>query len=337
MCYKGLQHESTLVARVRKMSQANVNATATYNHRVAQGHIAFGAFWLASSIVFWKKLGALCAYAFHHESCSHIILVPLLSAYLLFTERKRIFSAVGQFTAAGIGVILAGATLYWMADRSAFSWRGNESLVAATFAIVLIWLGGFLCSYGLVTARAAAFPLLFMLLMIPMPDSVLAWTIHLLQQGSTEVTYLLFRVLDVPVLRQGFVLSLPSVSIEVATECSGIRSSIALFILCLLAAHSYLRTPWKILVFLLLGFPLTVIKNGIRIATLTLLSIYVDPSFLHGSLHRDGGFIFFLLALLLLLPVFLVLEKSEHHLATSKDPQLGQGGAGVLGTEPMHQ
>jgi hypothetical protein len=68
-----------------------------------------------------------------------------------------------------------------------------------------------------------------------------------------------------------------------------------------------------------------------------LLSIYVDPSFLHGSLHRDGGFIFFLLVLLLLLPVFLVLEKSEHHLATSKEPQLEHGVAGVLGTEPMHR
>jgi len=253
MCYKGLQHGSTPVALVRKTSQANVNATATYNHRVAQAHIAFGTFWLASSIVFWKEPGALCAYAFHHESCSHIILVPLLSAYLLFTERKRIFSAVRQSTAAGIGVILAGATLYWMADRSAFSWRGNESLVAATVAIVLIWVGGFVCSYGLVTARAA-FPLLFMLLMTPLPDSVLAWMIHSLQQRSTEVTYLLFRLLDVPVLRQGFVLSLPSVSIEVATECSGIRSSIALFIMCLLAAHFYLRTPWKIRVFVLLFF-----------------------------------------------------------------------------------
>jgi exosortase/archaeosortase family protein len=61
-----------------------------------------------------------------------------------------------------------------------------------------------------------------------------------------------------------------------------------------------------------LALPLSVVKNGIRITTLTLLSLYVDPGFLYGKLHRDGGFVFFLLALALLYPVFLVLEKSEH-------------------------
>ena len=61
----------------------------------------------------------------------------------------------------------------------------------------------------------------------------------------------------------------------------------------------------------LLSFPLSLIKNGIRIATLTLLSIYVDPSFLTGNLHRQGGFVFFFLALLILLPVFLWLERSD--------------------------
>ena len=61
----------------------------------------------------------------------------------------------------------------------------------------------------------------------------------------------------------------------------------------------------------LLSLPLSIIKNGIRIATLTLLSIYVNPGFLKGNLHRDGGFVFFFVALVLLWPVFLLLEKSD--------------------------
>ena len=60
-----------------------------------------------------------------------------------------------------------------------------------------------------------------------------------------------------------------------------------------------------------LALPLSILKNGIRITTLTLLSIYVDPGFLTGSLHRDGGFVFFLMALALLAPVLLLLQKSE--------------------------
>jgi exosortase len=211
----------------------------------------------------------------------------------------------------GVCIILTGGALYWAAIQLGWFWSGNESLSAATLAFTLVLAGGFVCCYGLAAARAAAFPLFLLAFMVPVPDGALAWIIHVLQQGSTEVAYLLFRAADVPVLRQGFVLSVPGVSIEVASECSGIRSSIALLITCLLAAHLYLRTPWKIALFVLLVLPVSVIKNGIRIATLTLLSIYVDPGFLQGNLHREGGFVFFLLALLILYPVLVVLEKSE--------------------------
>ncbi len=147
--------------------------------------------------------------------------------------------------------------------------------------------------------------------MVPLPDVVLDRAIYALQEGSTEIAYLIFQAVGTPVLRHGFLLSLPGVAIEVAKECSSIRSSIALFITCLLAAHLYLRTGWKMLLLVLLSFPLSLIKNGIRIATLTLLSIYVDPGFLTGRLHHEGGFVFFLLAMLILWPVFSWLKNSE--------------------------
>lgn len=295
---------------------------------ITKAHLAFGGLILVSAIVFWKTLDAWFAYSVHYESASHIILIPLLSAYLLFKGRRRIFTSVRPSINVGISVILIGVAFHWVATRSALSWSRDDSLSLATLAIVLIWVGGFLFSYGLAAARAAAFPLNFLLLMVPLPDRVLNWTVHMLQQGSTEVAYLLFEAVGVPVLRHGFVLSVPGIAIEVANECSGIRSSIALFITCLLAAHLFLRTPWKILVFTLLAFPLAVVKNGIRIVTLTLLSMYVDPSFLYGNLHRDGGFVFFLLSLVLLFPVFIALERSERRRASPdvSRPTLGLAG-----------
>jgi exosortase len=153
--------------------------------------------------------------------------------------------------------------------------------------------------------------------MVPLPPTLLDRSIYLLQQGSTEIAYLLFKALGVPVLREGFLLTVPGVTIEVARECSGIRSSVALFITCLLAAHLFLRTKWRMLVFVLLAFPLAIIKNGIRITTLTLLSVYVDPGFLTGRLHHEGGFVFFLLALAILFPVLVLLQKSEAHTRAS--------------------
>lgn len=211
---------------------------------------------------------------------------------------------------SGGAIILAAIALYVFVASSSLR-HSEQFLPSATLAIVLLWFGGFVLCYGIDAARAGAFALLFLLLMIPLPPALLGRIIYFLQRGSTAVAYLLFRALGVPVLREGFVLSVPGVSIEVARECSGIRSSMALFITCLLAAHLFLRTSWKILLFVLLALPLAIVKNGIRITTLTLLSIYVDPGFLHGSLHRDGGFVFFFLALAILAPILILLQKSE--------------------------
>ena len=279
--------------------------------QIARRHLIFGMLSLVTVLVFWKPLAALVEYSLSHESASHILLIPLISLYLLYTERNRILRLTRFSLISGGVVILIGIGLYWLADPSWASAEGNDVLVATTLSFVVIWLGVFLLCYGSRAALAAAFPLLFLLLMVPLPEAVLAKSIYLLQQGSTEIAYLLFKLVQVPVFRQGFILSLPSVSIEVAKECSGIRSSMALLITCLLAAHLFLRTRWKMTLFVLLALPLAIIKNGIRITTLTLLAIYVDPSFLTGSLHHDGGFVFFLLALAILAPILFLLQKSE--------------------------
>jgi exosortase len=281
------------------------------SNRSAKAHLAFGALVIVSTIVFWRTISAWFAYSLHNPSGSHIVLIPFVSVFLIFRERQRIFSSIRPSMIPGIGVILLGIVLYWTRNPGSMSSEGSGSLSVCALAVLLIWAGGFLSAYGLTAVREAAFPLLFLLLMIPLPERFLNWTIELLQRGSTEISYLLFNLVGVPALKQGFVISVPGISIEVAAECSGIRSSLALLITCLLAAHLYLRTPWKIAVFVLLVLPLSIIKNGIRIVTLTLLSLYVDPRFLTGSLHRDGGFVFFLLALLLLFPVFILFERSE--------------------------
>jgi exosortase len=274
-------------------------------------HASFVAFIVVSCLAFHKALSALVMYSLHEDSSSHIVLVPFISFLLLYFERRNIFSVTRTSVISGAGLALGGVILYWLADQRFFPKDGNWPLPLGTLSVVLVWVGGFLLCYGYVASRAGAFPLLFLLLMVPLPDIVLDRVIHALQEGSTEIAYLVFQAVGTPVARQGFVLSVPGVTIEVAKECSSIRSSMALFITCLLAAHLYLRTGWKMLLFVLLSFPVSLVKNGIRIATLTLLSIYVDPSFLTGRLHHEGGFVFFLIALLILCPAFLWLEKSD--------------------------
>jgi exosortase len=282
-------------------------------NRHARAHTAFVGLVILSVIIFWKTFYALVLFSLDHESSSHILLIPLVSIYLLWTERSRIFQVVRTSPISGAPLVLAAIALYlFMASHWSVQ-DPEQFLPGATLAIVLLWLGGFLLCYGAAAWRRASFSLLFLLLMVPLPPAFLERCIYLLQQGSTEIAYSLFKAVGVPVLRQGFILALPGVTIEVARECSGIRSSVALFITCLLAAHLFLRTKWRMVVFVLLAFPVAIIKNGIRITTLTLLAIYVDPDFLTGRLHHEGGFVFFLLALAILFPVLLLLQKSERN------------------------
>jgi len=112
-------------------------------------------------------------------------------------------------------------------------------------------------------------------------------------------------------LRDGFIFHLPSQSIEVAKECSGIRSSLCLILLTLVIAHESLRGNFRRFVLLLSTVPIVILKNGVRIVTLTLLAIYVDPSFLTGRLHHEGGIVFFLIGLVMLFPVLRLLRRGE--------------------------
>jgi exosortase len=263
--------------------------------------------------VFWAPLSRLIRFSFQQGQYSHIILIPLISASLIFLERKRIFSHVYTLWRVGSALLFAGALLFWFGQRPSASESENDQLSTAIFSAVVIWVGGFLLCYGLQALRTGLFPVLFLFLMVPIPDFFLNRVILWLQTGSAEVSYAAFQLLGVTVFRTGFVFALPGVTIEVAKECSGIRSSLALVITSLLAGHLFLRSAWTKTALSLATFPLLIVKNGFRIVTLSLLSIYVDPCVLTGSLHHQGGIVFFLLALAFLAPVLWLLQKSERN------------------------
>jgi len=262
-------------------------------------------------VAFWAPLSRLIRFTSEQEQYSHIILVPLVSAALFFLERKRIFSHVETRWGLGLGLLFAGAVSHWLGLRHSASWSENDRLAIAIFSVLVMWVGGFVLCYGMRAFRTGLFPVLFLFLMVPIPDFILDRVIVWLQTWSAEVSYAVFELVGVPVLRTGFIFSLPGVTIEVAKECSGIRSSLVMLITSLLAGHLYLQSAWTKTVLPLATLPLLIVKNGIRIVTLTLLSVYVDPGFLTGRLHQQGGVLFFLLALAILAPVLWLLQKSE--------------------------
>lgn len=273
--------------------------------------IWFGAYATACAVAFWAPLRDLTQVALTSDTYSHILLIPFISLFLLWMERERLFKTLepnhifaGMLLCLGV---LAGA----FARRAAFISPGGDWLTLAILGFLCVIWAGFLFFYGASVFKNALFPLLFLLLMVPLPGFLLDRFIEWLQVGSADVAEVIFRLSGTPVLREGLIFVLPQVSIEVAKECSGIRSTQALLIICLLAGYLFLRTNWRRSALLVAAIPVLIIKNGVRIATLTLLAVHVDPSFLTGRLHHEGGFVFFALGMLILLPLLWWFQKSE--------------------------
>jgi exosortase len=285
-----------------------LNADASIDRK----RFLFYGLWLAVSVaIFWKPFTALVHFALANDDASHVVLIPFLSALLIYREQKQIFPRVSfDYSSASLLFVLSVSIYIWTL-RSFDSWTPGEMLAGYMLALVFFWFSGFAFFFGREALQNARFSLLFLFLMIPLPDPLLNHAIYLLQKGSADITEMIFDIAGVPALREGFVFHLAHLSIEVAKECSGIRSSMALLILALLVGHLFLRTLWRQALFVAVGLLIMIVKNGIRIATLTILAQYVDPGFLTGRLHHEGGVVFFLIGLLLLFPVFWLLQRSE--------------------------
>jgi len=272
----------------------------------------FLVFVTVAGVMFYGPFRDLMKAALRSDYYSHIVLIPLVSAYLLFIRRKEIFADIEYAFVPGAAVAGVGVLLYCLARMVPLGLDKNDFSALVTLAALFFVVGAFILLFGLSAFRSARFALLFLLFMVPVPTALMDGIVRILQLGSTEFVALLFSITPVPVLREGIVFHLPNISISVAPQCSGIRSSLALVITSVLAGHMFLKRGWSKALLILAVIPITMLKNGIRIVTLSLLAVYVDTRILTNSaLHTDGGILFFILALCLMAPILFVLRKGE--------------------------
>jgi exosortase len=258
---------------------------------------------------FWPPLVTLFSLTQQEEHYSHIVLIPCLSLYVLYLDRKAIFASREWSPWLGSMVIGLGVLGYWRAVPATFA---ADQLSMTILALVVMCWGIFVSCFGITLCRKVSFGLLFLLFLVPLPSFLLDAIIGFLQRSSAEATDLLFSALSIPVFRQGFVFSLSNFTIQVAEECSGIRSALSLFITSIVAGHFFLRSPWAKMGLVAVVVPLAIVKNAFRIVGLSLLANYVDPTFITNSaLHRSGGIPLFLLSLVMLLSLAWMLRRVE--------------------------
>jgi len=239
---------------------------------------------------------------------SHIPLIPVISAFVLFKRRKSLFEGEPGAGFPGFAAMALGLGLVIMDSLRAPGLIAHAELRAGG-GVLILW-GAFLALFGERAFLKALFPFLFLLFVIPLPLNWMGYLVSSLVIASTGFTNLIFRALEVPFVQEGSIFRLPGFDIEVAQECSGIRSSLALLITSVLAGQIFLSRRWKKILLALAVFPVTVLKNAVRIVTLYLLSYFVDMRIIEGGfLHRSGGFVFFGLGLVLLAYVLWLLRS----------------------------
>ena len=283
-------------------------ATAASTRRIPRG------LWLAMGILtlgFGSILLSVIRLSFRSELHSHLLLIPVVSWFVWrFIDQEdekggaagvlQSRSRGGALTAAIFGVASIGV-YFFLRGRAL---PATEWLWAGVLGYLFFLLAAALWIAGWARLKGHKFALLFLLFAVPLPLAVTNALSILLQLGSAEVADWTLRLSGLPVLREGLEFRLPTMAMRVAEECSGVRSTLVLFITSLLAGKMFLRASWKRAALALATIPLGLLRNALRITALAWLSENVDRTIINGPLHHHGGPLFFALSLV---PLFALL------------------------------
>ncbi len=213
--------------------------------RLEKRHFGFLLSVLLSLLLFRSTLIDLIALSRSNEKYTHIIFIPAIAGILVFVERRLIFPPRQYSLLIGSALLAIGVVTGYVLNTRPLPLSQSAALSSQAAAMVLVWISAFLLFYGPQAARAALLPLCLLAAVIPLPAPWMEKASVILQQGSAEVSHRLFKLANVPVYREDMRFSLPGLTIEVAEECSGIRSSIGLLIAALVAGHLLLSLRFR--------------------------------------------------------------------------------------------
>lgn len=280
--------------------------------------------------LFSVPLWQLARFAFQSDLYSYILLIPVISVYLIWGQRRflarvgpadRLTSIVAA--TAGIALILA----YAAGRLKGAPLTPEASLAATTLAFVLLLIAVSAWFLAREVFRKTAFPLALLGFMTPIPPLVLSRIELVLQHGSAVVADFLFNISGTTVFYQNLHFQLPGIVLQVAPECSGIRSSLVLLIVSVVTGYLFLRSPPKRTLFTLAVVPLALLRNGFRIFVIGELCVHVGPEMLDSPFHHRGGPIFFALSLIPLVLLLRFFMQRELPAAKPRREAASAGGA----------
>ncbi len=231
----------------------------------------------------------------------HGPLIPLISAYLIYTKRGRLVAAEDGHNLWGLPIILVGLVLYAAAVYLNVNFPQG-------FAMIVVMAGLVLLLWGWGRAKLLAFPIAFLGFMVPMGRVLVTQFSNPLQLGAAGVAAKVPLLLGVPVKLHGTTIIMPGYTFEVAQACSGLKSTIAMTALAALFAYLVAAPLYKRLLVFASGLPVALAANAVRISFTLLLGRAFGNAVAEGFFHTFSGLLVFLLGLLGLFGVAKVLR-----------------------------
>ena len=232
------------------------------------------------------------------ENYSHGFLIPLISAYILWTKRDELAAAARAGRGSALGLLLcAGALLTFVVGRA------GAELFLQRSSLVLLLLGLTLWLWGWPVFGVALGPLAFLWFMVPLPYLIYDAIAFPLKLFAARVATESLFYLGVPVFREGNIIHLASQTLEVADACSGIRSLVSLVALGVVYAYFAEPVLWKRLAIVVSTMPIAIAANVFRVAGTGLLAHHVGPEAAAGFFHTFSGWLVFVVAFVLLFGV----------------------------------
>lgn len=315
-------------ANVERVSSTERTQSPPGDHVAAvrsfQSRRRFALFALGLSLGFTLPLFGLVRYSLTTELYSHVILIPCITIYLVWLRRHEPLPPVSPAPALAVvplALALAALSAIFPPGPTSLPRAPENYYALTTFCYLAFGWAGALWFLGGIFLRRFLFPAAFLVFMMPMPTGLRHGLEVFFQHASADAAALLFGVTGSTVFRDGLIFKLPGITIQVAEECSGIRSSYVLFMTSLLAGYLFLRSPWRRTALALFVIPLAIMRNGFRVFTIGWLCVHVSPAMIDSPIHHRGGPLFFVLSLVPFFLLLVWLRRRERH----GNPPVGSG------------
>jgi exosortase len=253
--------------------------------------------WLYSEI-----LGRLFGQWRNDPNFSHGFFVPLFSLFVLWKNREQLKRIAPVPSWSGLSLIVAGLLTLLLGVFGAEIFLSRVSLLFVVAGMIVLF-------HGWPLFRAVLFPWAFLFLMIPVPVIVFQKITFPLQLLASKIATTALQVLQVPVHREGNVIELAVMKLEVVAACSGIRSLLSLLTLSIIYGYLMEERQWVRVVLAVSSIPIAVAANSLRIVGTGMLVQYWDPEKAEGFFHTFEGWLIFVVALTMLFVLHAVIGR----------------------------